>query len=86
MSQFRWNSLKNKRLQKTRGVSFEELLEGELIRIIDHPARVNQKIILIWYREYVWAVPYVEIENEIFLKTFYPCRKFTKMFKKGKLK
>lgn len=37
------------------------------------------------YRGYVWVVPYVADENEIFLKTLYPSRKYTTLHKKGGL-
>ena len=35
---------------------------------------------------YIWIVPYVEEKDYIFLKTLYPSRKFTKLYKKGELK
>jgi hypothetical protein len=79
---FRWSALKSERLKKARGVSFEEILEGEVVETIDHPARAGQKIMLIWYRYYIWAVPFIEAGDSMFLKTLYPCRKYTKMFKK----
>ena len=81
---FKWNSLKSKRLKKTRGASFEEVLKGEPIDMIDHPARTGQKILLVWYQNYVWAAPCIETEDGVFLKTLYRCRKYTKMFKRGK--
>jgi len=84
VSQLKWSSLKNERLKKTRGVSFEELMTGEMVSVIRHPMRPDQQVILIWYRDYVWAVPYVEKEGEIFLKTLYPSRKYTKWFKEGR--
>ena len=38
------------------------------------------------YRKYVWLVPFVQEENgDIFLKTLYPSRKYTKLYKEGKL-
>ncbi len=85
MLTFKWNPLKSKRLKQTRKASFEEVLEGQFIGMIDHPTRADQKVILMWYRDYIWAVPCVEAEDEIFLKTLYQCRKYTQMFKKGKL-
>lgn len=85
MKEFKWNSLKNERLKKVRGLSFEEVLKGEIVDTINHPARPEQKMSLVWFREYIWVVPYVENQEEVFLKTFYPSRKYTKLFKKGKL-
>lgn len=79
--QIRWNELKNKRLKRTRGVSFEEILGARLIGISENPARSGQRLILYDYRNYVWVVPCVETESEIFLKTLYPSRKYTKIYR-----
>jgi hypothetical protein len=80
MPDMRWNLLKNNRLKITRGVSFEDILKGKLIRIKKHPKRKNQNIILFYYKRYIWIVPYILEENgDIFLKTLYPSRKYTKM-------
>jgi hypothetical protein len=83
---FRLSALKSERLKKVRSVSFEELIrEGFEIKTIASPVRVNQKVILFYYRQYVWAIPYVENETEIFFKTLYPSRKYTKMLQEGRL-
>ena len=86
MKEIRWNLLKNERLQKTRGVSFEEILKAKLIDVRNHPKKENQKVMLFEYRGYVWVVPFVETEEEIFLKTLYPSRVYTKIYRKGELK
>ena len=81
-----WSELKNKRLKQVRGVSFEELLQGRLIGIGKNPARIDQRIYFIEYRNYIWAVPFVVSESHIFLKTLYPSRKHTKIYREeGKL-
>jgi hypothetical protein len=85
MKEIRWNELKNKRLKLTRGVSFEEILKAESIGIKRHPTRESQDVMLFKYRSYIWVVPYVEGNGYIFLKTLYPCRKYTKLYKKGEL-
>ena len=85
MPEITWNPLKNERLKKTRGVSFEEVLQAELIVFIKHPGIPHQSLMLFWHNHYVWAVPYVETENGMFLKTVYRSRKFTKMHKRGEL-
>ncbi len=38
------------------------------------------------YRGYIWIVPYVEEADYIFLKTLYPSRKYTRLYKEEKLK
>ena len=78
----KWNELKNKRLKQVRGVSFQEIVKAELIMIRENQARVNQRVFLYHYRNYIWVVLYIESEQEIFLKTLYPSRKYTKLFKR----
>jgi len=78
MKELRWNLLKNERLKKTRGVSFEELINSELIDVLKHPSRENQKIMLFKYKKCIWIVPFVEEDKYYFLKTLYPSRKYTK--------
>lgn len=84
MKEFKWNLLKDERLKKIRNVSFEEILnKAKLVNIVKHPARANQKIMLFWYKKYIWVVPFVEEEECYFLKTIYPSRNLTKKFKIG---
>ena len=83
MKDLRWNLLKSERLKKIRGVSFEELLRSKLIAVKRHPTKSQQSLILFEYRGYIWVVPYVMSGNEIFLKTLYPSRKYTKLYARG---
>ena len=84
--EIRWDLAKNQQLKKNRGVSFEELMQSKLIAIKEHPAKSHQNIMLFEYQDYVWVVPYVKKEeNEIFLKTLYPSRKYTKAYQRGEL-
>ena len=83
MKEIKWNALKSERLKRTRGVSFEEIIASRLIDIRKHPNRVNQKILIYQHKGYLWAVPYVIEGEAIFLKTIYPSRKLTKLYKKG---
>ena len=85
MQQLRWNLLKSARLKKTRGTSFEDLINSKIIAIKKHPKRVGQNIILFEYKRYIWIVPYIEDKGIIFLKTLYPSRKYTKLYKEGRL-
>ncbi|MYD63817.1 MAG: BrnT family toxin [Gemmatimonadetes bacterium] len=79
-----WNLNKNKQLQKERGISFEEialLIEaGHILGIETNPGYPNQKIYILEINHYAIIVPYVETETEIFLKTAFPSRKFTKKY------
>ena len=86
MKDIRWSQLKSERLKKTRGVSFEEIINAKLISVKRHPAKENQSIMLFDFKGYIWIVPYIEEKEYLFLKTLYPSRKYTKLYKKGALK
>lgn len=86
MKDIRWSPLKSERLKRIRGASFEEIISSGLISIKSHPNRADQNIMLFKHKKYIWIVPYVEEKDYIFLKTLYPSRKFTKLYKKGELR
>jgi len=81
----RWDEEKNKKLKKERGIGFEvifSLIEDGLIADIrDNPNYSNQKYYFFVLHEYVYCVPVVETAEEIFLKTIFPSRKYTKLIK-----
>jgi hypothetical protein len=85
MTDLRWNLLKSERLKQTRGASFEELIQSKLIAVKRHPKKSHQNILLFEHRGYIWVVPYVESGEAVFLKTLYPSRKYTKLYKRGEL-
>lgn len=87
MKSYAWNEEKNQKLRTERGVSFEEVLvhiaAGDLLDVMEHPnpeRYKGQQILVVQMRESVWLVPFVEAENEIFLKTIIPSRKATKKY------
>ena len=86
MKDLRWNLLKSERLKRTRGASLEELLQTKLIAVKRHPRKAHQNLMLFEYKGYVWVVPYVISGAEVFLKTLYPSRKYTKLYKRGELR
>ena len=86
MKDLRWNFLKSERLERTRGASFEELLQTKLIAVKRHPRKTHQNLMLFEYKGYVWVVPYVISGAEVFLKTLYPSRKYTKLYKRVELR
>ncbi len=81
MKEIKWNLLKSERLKRTRGVSFEEIIAAQLVAVKEHPQRRDQKIMFFAHKQYIWIVPFVETGDEIFLKTLYPSRKYTKIFR-----
>lgn len=85
MKQIRWNELKNERLKRIRGVSFNEIIRAKLIAVKKHPKKEYQDIMLFEYKNYIWIVPFVKTNSEIFLKTLFASRKYTKLWKEGKL-
>jgi uncharacterized DUF497 family protein len=85
-----WSKEKNEELTVRRGVSFEEVAvaieEGHILDILSHPnpkKYPGQKIFLIRLHDYVFAVPYAEDTDKIFLKTIIPSRKYTKQYLHG---
>jgi uncharacterized DUF497 family protein len=84
MKYFNWNAEKNEILKQTRGISFEEIVflirSGQLLGIEENPGYPNQKIYIVEVENYAVVVPFIETENEIFLKTAFPSRKYTKQY------
>ncbi len=71
-----------------RGVSFEMVVDvlekGELLAKKEHPNQdkyPNQFIFVVRLNGYVCYVPFVENDEEIFLKTIIPSRKLDKAYK-----
>jgi uncharacterized DUF497 family protein len=85
MKNVRWDLSKSEKLKRERGVSFEEIIHAPLVGALEHPKRHHQRILLFEYRDYIWVVPYVERSDAIFLKTIFPSRKYTKLWKRGVL-
>ncbi len=84
MRLIKWNILKSERLKKARGASFEEIIRAKFIGVKRHPKKEYQEIMLFEYKGYIWVVPFVKSRDELFLKTLYPSRKYTKIYRKGK--
>lgn len=90
MKYIEWDSEKNEKLKEERGISFEMvldvMLEQGLVTVLEHPNRKehqNQRLYIVDFHGYAYAIPCVEDENKIFLKTIYPSRKYTKIYIKG---
>ena len=91
MKNYNWNIAKSVLLKIERNISFEEVLyyldNGYLIDTIENPNQVKykgQKMFVVNVNEYIYLVPFVESETEIFLKTIMPSRKATKKYLKEK--
>lgn len=87
MKAITWNAEKNEILKSERGVCFEDVVfhmqEGDLLDTFDHPNQERypgQKIHAVTIEGYVYLVPFVETEEEVFLKTIIPSRVATKRY------
>ena len=87
MKPMTWNAEKNALLGAERGVSFEDvvfhIMAGDILDTLDHPNQERypgQQVHVIVIEEYVYLVPFVESDEEVFLKTIIPSRKATKSY------
>ncbi len=78
-----WSEAKNLELIRSRDASFAELLLARLLDVRKNPIRFGQMIALIEFRDYVWVLPFVRADGEVFLKTAYPSRAYTKEWRRG---
>jgi uncharacterized DUF497 family protein len=85
---YNWNADKNRMLVQDRGISFErivfEISMGNEVAVVMHPNQEKypgQMISVVEVDDYVYLVPFVETESEIFLKTIIPSRKATRQFR-----
>ena len=84
---YNFDPQKNKKLIELRGISFEEvisILENkgpiDVVRHHSDGKYSHQKMYVIEFHGYVYLVPFVERENEIFLKTIFPSRRANKKY------
>jgi len=87
MKIFNWKDEKNRMLKKERGVCFEEIVffieNGQLMDILEYPNPdkfSGQKLFVVAIDDYGFIVPFVMRGEEIFLKTIFPSRKYTKQY------
>lgn len=90
MKHFSWSPEKSEWLRKERGISFEEIVfhieQGDLLDLLEHPNQeryAGQRIFVVAVEDYAYLVPFVESEEEIFLKTIIPSRKATRRYLGG---
>jgi len=80
-----WDEGKNKTLKLERNLSFEIfadlILDKKYLDILENPARKDQMIFIVEYKEYTYVVPFIiDDEDNIVLKTVFPSRKFHKIY------
>jgi len=93
MKYFSWNDEKNEQLKRERGISFEDVVyhihRGDLLDVVEHPnpeRYKGQRVFIVNIEGYAYLVPFIEAEQEVFLKTVIPSRKATKKYLKGESK
>lgn len=84
----RWDEEKNQLLLLQRNISFEQIVDkivdGDILDRKTHPNTLmypHQQILVFDIDGYVYYVPFVENEDEIFLKSIIPSRKLTKTYR-----
>ncbi len=90
MKSISWSPEKNALLKAQRGVSFEDvvfhIMAGDILDTFDHPNQMRypgQQVHVVAIENYVYLIPFVESEEEVFLKTVIPSRKATKTYLGG---
>ena len=87
MKYYSWDPEKNEKLKRERGISFEDVIfhigAGDEVALLEHPNQARypgQKISVVLIEGYAYLVPFVETQDEIFLKTIIPSRKASKQY------
>ena len=85
---FRWDVKKNAKLLEERGICFEDVLlqieAGDILEVIPGKGKYShQKQFIVAVNGYAHVIPYVENQEEIFLKTIIPSRAMTKKYLRG---
>ncbi len=81
-----WSNDKNEWLKSERNISFEEIIvaiveHDKLIDVIQNNGKYSdQKVLVVEMENYIYLCPFIEDDNEIFLRTIEPSRKLTKIY------
>ena len=91
MKHIHWSPQKNHLLKEIRGVCFEDVIfyieKGDILDDYQHPNQQKyqgQQIMVVGINRYAYLVPYIENEDELFLKTIIPSRKATEKYLGGR--
>mgnify|MGYP001254037091 CR=1 FL=1 len=87
MKSINWNTEKSVALKASRGICFEDVVffieRGDILDDCLHPNQKDysgQRIMVINIDNYAYLIPYVENDEELFLKTIIPSRKATQRY------
>ncbi len=91
MKYINWNTEKSFILKKSRNVCFEDVVfhieHGDILDDYQQPNQqkyAGQRIMVVSIDTYAYIIPYIEDEDEIFLKTIIPSRKATEKYLGGR--
>jgi hypothetical protein len=91
MKNINWNTAKSMALMESREICFEDVVfhieKGDILDDYQHPNQqkyAGQRIMVVGINNYAYLVPYVEDNDELFLKTIIPSRKATEKYFGGK--
>ena len=87
MKIFVWDTDKNEKLKKERGVSFESAIEAisaeQVVDDFPHPNKKkypNQRIMVVIIDGYAYLIPYADDGKKYVFKTIIPSRKAQKKY------
>jgi len=89
MKSVHWSPEKNRELKadSRRNICFEDIVaaieSGGLLDDIDHPnleKHPHQRMLVVFAKDYVYAVPYAESADGLFLKTIFPSRRLKAVY------
>lgn len=87
MKSINWNTEKSVALKLSRGICFEDVIffieRGDILDDYLYPSQKDypgQRIMVINIANYAYLIPYVENDEELFLKTIIPSRKATQRY------
>jgi uncharacterized DUF497 family protein len=87
MKWFAWSEEKNEWLRRERDVSFEQVVAAveqcDLLDVLEHPnpdRYPGQRVLVVRIETYAYAVPFVEADDHVFLKTIIPSRRLTRRY------
>jgi hypothetical protein len=87
MKSINWSTKKSVALKSSRGICFEDVVffieRGDILEDYLHPNQKDypgQRIMVINIANYAYLIPYVENDEELFLKTIIPSRKATQRY------
>jgi len=83
--QILWDNDKNRKLISERGLSLDIfaslILEKKYLAVLKNTSRKEQKLFIVPYQDYTYAVPFViDKEQNIILKTVFPSRKYHALY------